>query len=85
MGLHDLIHDGQAESGAAFEIRLERLEDFFDLLRSHPGAGIGKADLPVVAQRFDGNGQRPPPFMARTAFSQKFQNTCLILSPSAMA
>src|SRR5215469_15061531 len=30
--LHDLINDGQAQSGAAFKVRLERLEDFLDLL-----------------------------------------------------
>ena len=58
MRLHDLVDDRQPESGAAFEVRLERLKDFFDLLRRHAGSGIDKRDLPVVAQRFDRRGQR---------------------------
>ena len=33
--LHDLIDDRQTESGAAFKVGLERLEDFLDLLRRH--------------------------------------------------
>ena len=58
MRLHDLVDDGQSEPGAAFEVRLEGLEDLFGLLRRHAGSGIGKTDLPVVAQGFDGHGQR---------------------------
>ena len=50
MGLHDLVHDGQTESGSAFELRLEWLEYFLDDLRAHAGTGIGEADLPVFAR-----------------------------------
>src|ERR1700757_1085414 len=35
VGLHDLIHNGQTEARASFEIGLERFENLFDLLRSH--------------------------------------------------
>src|SRR5271157_3395640 len=56
MRLDDLVHDGKAQSGAAFEVRLEGLEDFFRLLRLDAGAGIGKAHLPVRAALGEGNG-----------------------------
>src|ERR1035441_1716596 len=38
VGLHDLVNDGQPESGATFKIRLEGLEDFFRLLRLDAGS-----------------------------------------------
>ena len=85
MGLDDLINDGQTQSGAAFKLGLEGLEDFFHQLPAHARTGIGKVDLPIVAGLLQGNARTPPECMARTAFSQKFQNTCLILPPSAMA
>ena len=40
--LHDLVNDGQAQPCAALEVRLERLEDFFDLLRRHARSGVGE-------------------------------------------
>ena len=48
VGLHDLVHDGQAQPGAAFELRLEGLEDFLDQLPAHARTGVGEVDLPVV-------------------------------------
>ena len=62
MRLHDLVDDGQPESGAAFKVRLEGLKNLFNLLRRHSGSGIGKADLPVIAQGFDRDGQRAAVF-----------------------
>src|SRR5208282_2953328 len=56
--LHDLVHDGQAEAGATFKVRLERLEYFFRLLGIDAGPGIGKAHLPVRAALGQGHGQR---------------------------
>jgi len=32
MGLHDLIHDGQAQTGASFKLRLKGSEDFLHQL-----------------------------------------------------
>src|SRR5580765_9000722 len=60
MGLHDLVDDSQSKSGSAFEVRLKRLKDFFDLLRRHAGSGIDERNLPIVAQRFDRRSQRSP-------------------------
>src|SRR3984957_7827553 len=57
MRLHDLINDGQSQAGSAFEIGLERLEDFFSLLRSHSRARVGKGDLPVIADEIESNGK----------------------------
>src|SRR5580698_555836 len=57
VSLHDLVDDGEAKAGAALKVRLERLEDFFHLLRAHSGTGIGESDLPVVADRLDRDGQ----------------------------
>src|ERR1700688_4921064 len=59
MRLDDLVHDGQAEAGSAFKVRLEGLEDFFRLLRVYPRTGVGKAHLPVQAALGQGHGQRP--------------------------
>src|ERR1700694_4765873 len=56
--LDNLVHDGQAEAGSAFKVRLEGLEDFFRLLRVDAGAGIGKGHLPVGAALGQGDGQR---------------------------
>ena len=53
VGLHDLVHNGQAESGAAFELRLEGLENFVHDLRIYTRAGIGEADVPVGAGHRD--------------------------------
>src|SRR4029077_8861851 len=50
MRLDDLIHDGQSQPGAAFELRLEGFEDFLYQLPAHAGTGIGKVDLPVLAR-----------------------------------
>src|SRR3954466_9531709 len=50
MRLYDLVHDRQAEAGAAFEVALERLEDLLGLLRTDAEAGIGKADDPAVVE-----------------------------------
>src|SRR6202521_5550308 len=58
VGLDNLVHDGQAEAGSAFKVRLEGLEDFFRLLRVDAGAGIGKGHLPVGATLGQGHGQR---------------------------
>src|SRR5229473_6769836 len=58
MRLDDLVHDGQAEAGSAFKVRLEGLEDFFRLLRVYARTGIGKAHLPVQAALGEGHGQR---------------------------
>ena len=46
MRLHDLVHDGEAESGSAFKVRLEGLEDFFRLLRLDAGTGVGRSSSP---------------------------------------
>ena len=62
MRLHDLVDDGQPQPGTAFEIGLEGLEDLFDLLRAHARSGIGKPDLPIVAQGFDADGERASAF-----------------------
>src|SRR5271165_159325 len=58
MRLDNLIHDGQAKAGSAFEVRLEGLEDFFRLLRVEAGAGIGKTHFPVGAALGEGHGER---------------------------
>src|SRR5579864_125476 len=55
MSLHDLVNNREPESGAAFKVRLEGLENLFHLLRRHAGACVGERDLPVVAERFQPN------------------------------
>src|SRR5208282_3163264 len=57
MRLHDLVHDGEAQSGSVLKARLEGLEDFFRLLRTDAGTGIGKAHLPVRTALGEGYGQ----------------------------
>src|SRR5580704_17771413 len=47
MRLHDLVDDRQPQTRAAFKIRLERLKDFFRLLRLNAGPGIRKIHFPV--------------------------------------
>ena len=49
--LHNLIDDGQTQSGAALEFGLEWLEDFLYQLRPHSGSGVRKDDLPIVVFR----------------------------------
>src|ERR1700687_2661212 len=58
MRLDNLVHDGQAEAGSAFKVRLEGLEDFFRLLRIDARTGVGKAHLPVEAALGEGHGKR---------------------------
>src|SRR6266567_2679430 len=57
MGLHDLVHDGQAQTGAAVESGLEGFENLFRLLWSHAVPGVGEMNLPVFANRFERHGQ----------------------------
>src|SRR6185437_10301699 len=45
--LHNLINDGQPQPGAALEVPLEGLEDFFHLLLTQSVAVIGETDYPV--------------------------------------
>src|SRR5438876_11691852 len=49
--LHNLIHDGQAQTGATFKIRLEGLKYLFHNLRRHAAACVGKINLPIFADR----------------------------------
>ena len=58
--LHDLIHDGQTQPGAAFELRLEGLKDFLHQLPAHAGTGVGKVDLPVLADLLHRNPEHSP-------------------------
>src|ERR1035441_4222600 len=62
MGLDDLVHDGEAESGSVRKAGLEGLEDFLRLLRIDAGAGIGEAHFPVGAALGQGYGERPTLF-----------------------
>src|SRR3984957_10959382 len=59
VGLHNLINNGQPQASAAFKIRLEGLEDFFRLLRTHSRTGVGESHLPVVAERLDADRELP--------------------------
>src|SRR5258708_325866 len=58
MRLDDLVHDGQAEAGSAFKVRLEGFEDLFRLLRVDARTGVGKTHLPVQAALGESHGQR---------------------------
>src|SRR5436309_13546788 len=51
--LHNLIHDGQAQTGATFKVRLERLKYLFHNLRGHAGASVGEFKLPIFAHRLN--------------------------------
>src|SRR5271166_1604974 len=62
MRLHDLVNDCQSQPGATLEVRLERLEDLFDLLRRHTRSGVDERDLPFVAQCLDSGCQRAAVF-----------------------
>src|ERR1700686_3908246 len=55
MGLDDLVHDGQTQPGAAFEMRLEGLENLLYQLPAHARAGIGEIDLPVLTRLLQGD------------------------------
>src|SRR5206468_5348513 len=55
MRLHNLVNDGQTESGSTFELRLKRLEDLFRHLRAHTGTSVGKTEFPVRSQVFNSN------------------------------
>src|SRR6266567_1956954 len=55
--LHNLIHNGQSQSGPALELRLERLKNFLHHLRAHPRASVGKTELPVAARLLNAHGQ----------------------------
>src|ERR1700690_297152 len=57
MRLHDLVDDGEAESGSALENRLERVKDFFRLLPIDTCAGVGEAHFPVAAALGQSHGQ----------------------------
>src|SRR5436309_1151218 len=48
MRLNDLINDGQTQACSPFELRLERLEDFFYLLRRNSGASVTNSDAPFI-------------------------------------
>src|SRR5260370_28497740 len=61
MRLHNLVHDGEAQPGTAFKVRLEWLEDLFYLLRAHTGSVIGKTKLPVGAQWLDTHSEPSSP------------------------
>src|SRR5215475_13366553 len=58
MCLNDLIDNGQTESRTAFELRLERLEYLLDHLRTHTGAGVGEAQLPLVFHLLNADRER---------------------------
>src|ERR1039458_2680957 len=62
MGLDDLVHDGEAESGSVRKAGLEGLEDLIGLLRIDAGAGIGEAHFPVGTALGQGYGERPTLF-----------------------
>src|ERR1700722_13642966 len=64
MRLHNLVNNGQPQPGAALEVRLKGLKDFFDLLRAHARSGVGEADLPVFSQGFDRDGKHSPALCA---------------------
>src|ERR1035437_6446340 len=57
MGLDDLVHDGEAESGSVRKAGLKGLEDLIGLLRIDAGAGIGEAHFPVGAALGQGYGE----------------------------
>src|SRR5580704_9605857 len=55
VGLHDLVNDGQSQSRATLELRLERFENLVDDLRVNAGTGVGEIDLPVITDCLDRN------------------------------
>src|SRR5271165_1739515 len=61
--LHNLVHDGQTESGATFKVGLEGLEDLLRLLRIDAGAGIGEAHLPIRTALHEADGERAAVFL----------------------
>src|SRR5260221_8517250 len=55
--LHNLVNNGQPQTGAALKLRLKRFEDLLDHLRPHAGAGVGERELPIRAWAFNANRQ----------------------------
>src|SRR5579859_6031520 len=55
VGLDNLIDNRQAQTGAAFELRLERLEHLLNQLLAHAGTGISEIDLPVFPAGLERN------------------------------
>src|ERR1039458_7705571 len=51
--LYDLVDHRQTKARAAFEVRLEGLENLLRLLRGHAGSGIRETNLPVVFHALD--------------------------------
>src|SRR5260370_37287606 len=71
MRLHNLVHNGEAQPGTAFKVRLEWLEDLFYLLRAHAGSAIGKNKLPIGSQRLDTTSETASPRpVAHTLFAE---------------
>src|SRR5580700_5797231 len=58
VGLNNLVDDGESETSATFEIRLQRLEDFGALLRLHADAGISEPDAQPVGGVFQADRER---------------------------
>src|ERR1700686_1113238 len=55
MSLHNLVDNGQTQSGSTLELGLKGLKYFFCQLRAHAGAAVRKIDLPILTDRFDRN------------------------------
>src|SRR5579863_9576851 len=55
VSLNNLVYDGQSQPGTPFELRLKRLEYFFDELRTHSRPRIGKIKQPVFSTCFQRN------------------------------
>jgi len=86
--MDDLVHDGQTRPVPPSKFDWKGSKIFSVCLRVYARTGVGKAHLPVQAALARATVSVPPLVVvcvriARTAFSQKFQNTCLSLSPSA--
>ena len=85
VGLHDLIDDRQAQARCRLQIPTEMARRSFPTSCGlMPGPVSAKLICQSLFSACTMNAQRSAASrMARTAFSQKFQNTCLSLSPSA--
>src|SRR6266404_3716276 len=57
MRMNNLVHNGQAQSGPTFKLRLERFESFFRHLRTHTQPGVSEAELPVAPIFLNDHGQ----------------------------
>jgi len=77
VSLHNLVDHGKP---GLYRLRslTGRVRKFFSLLRSHACSGVAETNLPVITVAFECDLRVPPSGMARTAFSPKFQKTCLI-------